>query len=332
MRIYRDILKTAWALLWKYPWLWAFGLLVALVGNGNEYDSLFSAIGSIADQGTFLGALQSAVASHTVEQVWHNVGYTLSQAPALFALGGLLTLAVGLLVVWVITVAKGGLIYALGALDAGQPVRFSQAGVAGANRFWELFILNVLAKFFSYLVVLVAFLPFLISFLTQPAAWASFNMLIVISFLLFVPLALILSFVLKYAAIEIVLKGKRWWQGLERGINLFFRNWLVSLEMAAALFVLNLVVSLVLLFVLLPDTLAIRDELLRVAASGNTLLVSRLILTALIFVAVGTWFATFEYAAWIVLFRRLEQGPVTPKLVRATGDMPKYLPTWLGGR
>jgi hypothetical protein len=332
MRIYRDILKTAWQLLWKYPWLWAFGLLVALVGNGNEYDSLFSALGSIADQGTFLGALQSAVASNTAVQVWNNIINTLSQAPSLFVLGGLLVLAVGFLVVWVITVAKGGLIYALGSLDSGQNVRFSQAAAAGANRFWELFILNVLAKFFSYLVVLVAFLPFLISFLTQPEAWSSFNTLIVISFLLFVPLALMLAFILKYAAIEIVLKGVRWWQGLERGINLFFRNWLVSLEMAAALFVLNLVVSLVLLFVLLPDTVAIRDELLRVVANGSALIISRLILTAIIFVAIGSWFAVFEYAAWVVLFRRLERGPVVPKLIRATSDMSQSLPTWLGGK
>jgi hypothetical protein len=247
-------------------------------------------------------------------------------------LGGLLVLAVGFLVVWVITVAKGGLIYALGSLDSGQNVRFSQAAAAGANRFWELFILNVLAKFFSYLVVLVAFLPFLISFLTQPEAWSSFNTLIVISFLLFVPLALMLAFILKYAAIEIVLKGVRWWQGLERGINLFFRNWLVSLEMAAALFVLNLVVSLVLLFVLLPDTVAIRDELLRVVANGSALIISRLILTAIIFVAIGSWFAVFEYAAWVVLFRRLERGPVVPKLIRATSDMSQSLPTWLGGK
>lgn len=331
MRIYRDILKTAWQLLWKYPWLWAFGLLVALVGNGNEYDSLFSALGAIANQGSFLAALQSAVAAGALVEVWHNTTGMLAQAPALFALGFVLALVVGLLVIWVITSARGALIYALGNLDAGQTTRFSQAAEAGAKSFWQLFLLNVLAKFFSYLVVIVAFLPFLISFLAQPAAWASFNTLIVISFLLFVPLALIVSFVLKYAAIEIVLKRARWWQGLERGLNLFFRNWLVSLEMAAALFVLNLVVSLVLLFVLLPDTLAIRDELIRVLASGSALVLSRLILTAVIFVAIGAWFATFEYAAWVVLFRRLERGPVVPKLVRAAGDLPKYVGQWFGG-
>ncbi len=332
MHIYRDILKTAWKLLWRYPWLWVFGLLVATVGNGNEYDSLFAAFNRLADQGTLLAALQGAVASPRLGQVWQNLNTTLGQAPMLFALGLVLVLAVSGLAIWVIMVARGALIRALGNLHASEPISFSQATMVGVNRFWQIFTLNVLAKFFSYVVVVVAFLPFLISFLTQPTLGSSFSILMVISAVLFIPLALIVSFILKYATIEIVLKKVSWWQGLEKGLNLFLRNWLVSLEMAAVLFVLNLVVSLILLWLFLPDALALGDELFRIANTQGLVIGSRLVLTALVFTAVGAWFATFEYAAWVVLFRRLEQGPVASKLARTATEVPELVGQWFSSK
>lgn len=334
MRIYRDIIKQSWHILWRYPWLWAFGLFAALMGNGSEYNLMINAIDRVANQGAFWEALKEAAASDTIVQIWTNFLHAFSQAPVLFVWGLFLFGAITLLVIWVLIVARASLIQAAGSIVAGEPTNFSQAAVAGSKRFWPILLLNILTKFFTYLILIIAFLPFLISFLATPNASASFNVLIIISFLVFVPLAVTISFILRYAAIFVVLEKENWWKALERAVNLFFRNWLVSLEMAAVLFLINIVVSLAILFLLLPDALTIKNELLAtiITQKINFVILVRLLLTVLLYVAVGTWYATFENTAWIILFNRLRQGTVLAKLVRVTSDMPDYMNKWLGSK
>jgi hypothetical protein len=332
MRIYRDIIKQAWRVLWHYPWLWAFGLFAALVGNGSEYDLMINAVYRVSNQGAFWAALKEAAASDTIIQTWTNFLNAFSQAPVLFIWGLFLAGAVTLLIVWVLIVARASLIQAAGSIASGEPTNFTQAAVLGSKRFWPILLLNIITKFFTYLILIIAFLPFLISFLATPNASVSFNILILISFLVFVPLAVIISFILRYAAIFVVLEKENWWKALERSVNLFFRNWLVSLEMAAILFIINIVVSLVILFLLLPDTLTIKNELIAVIITQkiNFVILIRLLLTVLLYVAVGTWYATFENTAWVMLFHRLRQGTVVAKLIRVTNDMPDYMGKWLG--
>lgn len=329
MHIYRDILKRAWSILWRHPWLWIFGLFAALVGNGNEYNSLFSAIDKISNEGTYLAYLQDKGAMGQLGVSIQNATNLFWQSPLLFTWMLLLAALVGLAIVWIITVARASIIHAVGSLEAGTPTGFSRAATGGARFFWPIFVLNVLTKFFVYLVLIVALLPFFIVYLAG-GSLVGFSMMVIISFIIFIPLALAISFILKYAAIYVVLEQEKWWHALERATSLFFRNWLVSLEMAALLFLVNLVVSLVLLFLLIPDVLTIKQELIRsaFAQSISPIVIVRLLLAVLLFVVTGTWYAIFDYASWVILFRRLHGEGIVPKIVRTAQATPAYLKQW----
>jgi len=327
MRIYREILKQAWHILWSHPWLWLFGLLAAVAGNGGEYNSLLAAADRISNQANFLGVLKSFVAAGGMGQTWAAVADGFARAPLMFVWGIFLLAVVTLLIVWLVVVAQAALIKAAGTIDGNEPISLTQAATGGVKYFWPILWLNIVAKFFTYLLLAVAFLPFLISFLARPevASW-SFDSLILISFLVSVPLWLIVSFVLKYAAIYVVLEKQTWWHALERALNLFFRNWLVSLEMAGLLFLVNIVISLI-VYIFIPTDFGLQLSLL--GSNWNTLALIRVLQPALITVAAASWYATFSYLTWTILFRRLTAGPLVPKLVRLATDIPNYLDRWM---
>ena len=325
MRIYRDVLKQSWSILWRYPWLWSFGLLAALTGVGAEYNSLVAATDRISNQANFLGVLKSFTASGGVTQTWYSFLNSFTSAPLLFVWSLFLLVVIALLIIWVIVVAQAALIRAAGAIDDKEPINFTRAAEAGVHYFWPLLWLNILTKFVIYLVLSVAFLPFLISFLAQPETTWNFDSLILISFLVSVPLAVIVSFILKYAAIYVVLERQPWWHALERAINLFFRNWLVSLELAGLMFAVSFALS-ILVYFLIPPEFVLQLSFLWQEFDSITLI--RVLRSALVIVAAGTWYATFQYIAWVILFRRLQNSHVVAKLIRLTDDIPGYLERW----
>ncbi|MDP3986013.1 MAG: hypothetical protein Q8P77_01115 [Candidatus Veblenbacteria bacterium] len=325
MRIYRDIIKSAWHTLWHYAWLWPFGLLAALAGNGGEYGGLVSAVDRIAQQGNLLTAVREAMLSHKLNLIGQGLQKSFEQAPASITATLFLLAVALLLVVWLIIVSQAALIRAASAIHAGEPISLTKAAMEGNQHFWPIFALNLLARFATWLLLGVAILPFLISYLARGGV-AEFDTLIIISFLVFVPLATIISFIIKYAAIAVVLERQPWWLALERGVGLFFRNWLVSLEMAAILFGINLILSAVVYSLIANSLLSVPVTFVLQGVTLATVL--KFLPQLILLVAAGAWYSTFQYAAWTILFRRLQEGQVTPKLLRAADDIPNYLAKW----
>lgn len=327
MRIYRDIIRSAWHILWRYAWLWPFGLLAAVSGNGGEFSAVISKVNTVAQEAGFLTGLRQAIISNEFEQALSGLGNSLSARP--LATAGIFILfgVVALLVVWLIIVSQVALIQGTSSIQEGKPSSFLRVAETGNRHFWPILFLNILARFATYLMMAIALLPFLISFLAQPNASSSLNSLVVISFLIFVPIAIIVSFILKYAAISVVLEDSRWWVALERAVNLFFRNWLVSLEMAAVLFAANIVLSIAVFSLTANTLLALPFSYYMTNFSIVTVL--RYLPAMLLIVAAGAWFSTFSYAAWTILFRKLQAGTITPKLLRLTTDVPEYMDRWM---
>lgn len=325
MRIYRDIIKSSWHILWHYAWLWPFGLLAALSGNGGEYGSIISAVDRIAQQGNLLTGIRESILSHKLTLAWQGILQSFEQAPASIVATLFLLAVLLLLIVWLVIVSQAALIKSVGNIEDGIPINFTSAANEANKSFWPIFLLNVLARFISWLLLAVAVLPFLISYLAR-AGTTEFDSLILISFLVFVPLAIIISFIIKYAVIVVVLEKQSWWMSLEKAVNLFFRNWLVSLEMAAILFGINLIMS-ALIYSLIANSLLTAP--LAIALRGiNLATILRFIPQMLLLFAAGAWYSTFQYTAWTILYRRLMQGQVVPKLMRATDDIPNYLENW----
>jgi hypothetical protein len=326
MQIYRDILRSAWHILWRHPWLWSFGLLAAAAGNGGEFSAIISKIDTLSREAGFLTSLRQAIISHRFEQSLADFGYALSQKPLATAGVFVLMGIVALIIIWLIIVSQAALIRAAGSLDSGVDTSFTRAAEAGNRHFWPILFLNILARLATYLVMAIAVLPFIISFLAQPDSPGSLDPLILISFIIFVPVAIIISFILKYAAVSVVLENAPWWTALARAVNLFFRNWLMSLEMAGILFAANIVISLV-VFALTANTF-IGLPFSNYLTDFSLVTFLRFLPAMLVVVAAGVWFSVFSYTAWTILFIRLQSGRLTPKLMRLTEEVPEYIGRW----
>ncbi len=326
MKIYRDILQRAWRILWQYAWLWPLGLLAALAGNGGEYSSLAISSERVANQVSAWQTLEDNLHSNQVSFLWQGLKSTFAQNPVLAVWLLFVLVVLGLLILWLVIVSQASLINATGKIDAGEKTNFTRTTAEAVKYFWPIFLLNLLAKFVIYLLLTVAFLPFLITLLFHPQSQWNLGLLVIISFVISAPLSLIISFILKYSAIYIVLAKEKWWSALEKAVNLFFRNWLVSLEMAAILFGINLILSLV-VFLLIPNTILLEVYVMFNDFSWITFF--RVLPTFLLFIAAGTWFATFQYIGWTLLWRRLTSEGVVPKLIRLTSGLPGSLNTWL---
>ncbi|MBU1038879.1 hypothetical protein KKC17_01425 [Patescibacteria group bacterium] len=325
MKIYRDILKRSWQILWRFYWLWPLGLLTALAGNGGEYNILSLSREQINNQASALTALKQTLRADQLKEISQNLMANFSASPIASVWLIVVILAVLLLAIWIITVSQAALIKAAGNIDAEQPISLVTASETGIKKFWPIFWLNALTRFITALLLIVAYLPFLISFLANPNNNWNFNALLVISYLISIPLTIILSFILRYAAIYIVLENESWWSALEKGLNLFFKNWLISLETAAILFFINLALGFS-LFLVTPNTIAL--EVYVLLTNFNFLTLFRLLPIFLLFIVAGMWFAVFQYVTWTLLFRRLRAGSVTAKLTRWRQDLPIKLPKW----
>lgn len=325
MRIYRDIIKSSWHILWHYAWLWPFGLFAALAGNGGEYGSVISAIDRISSQGDLLTGIRESILSHRLTLIWQGVQQSFAQAPVSIITTLFLILVALLMIAWLVIVSQAALIKSTSNIEDGMPTSFSGAAEEGNRHFWPIFLLNLLSRFTVWLLLAVSILPFFISYLVKGNG-ASFDSLIMISFLVFVPLAIIISFIIKYAVIAVVLDKQSWWGSLVKAVNLFFRNWLVSLEMAAILFAINLLISLI-IYSLIANSLL--SAPLTIALRGiNLATILRYTPQVLVLITSGALFSTFQYVAWTILYRKLSQGIVVPKLLRAADDIPTYLENW----
>lgn len=320
MRIYRDIVSQAWTSLWRHPVLWIFGLFAALAGNGGEFTALANTVDRIASQASFLGTFQSAVATNRATLGLNSFTNNIIHHPLLALWVLLLAAFAALLIVWVVIVAQIALIHAGSMLAQGKPINFATALGTGAKHFWKVLLLNAVLRFVTYLVFISALLPFLFYFLANPNAGWSFYGVMLLSYVIFVPIAVVLSFIAKYAAMYVVLKGERWGHAIEKAINLFFRNWLVSLEMAALLLVINFVISIALAILLIPDALSLGLSV--IGSQFNPAIALRLAMTFASVLMVGAWFSTFQYLAWTTLFHKLEAGSVVAKLIRLTSNLP----------
>jgi hypothetical protein len=150
---------------------------------------------------------------------------------------------------------------------------------------------------------------------------AAANLFYVIAFIIFIPVALALSFIAKYAIAYIVIKGHGFMEAVKAGWQLFIKNWLVSVEMAFILFFINFFVGLLLVLTIL--TLTIPLLFLALAAYKLTSLaglwiVAVLALTMLLAIIIlgGAMLATFQISSWTGLFIELTGKGGISKIIR----------------
>lgn len=317
---YRSILKKAWSIVIKNPYLWFFGLFASFLSVGAEYRILVEPLQpkNSVDWYYRLGAMtQSGMwSSNTWHLIQNNPGRALL---VIFIL--LLTVAVTLFIIWLavssqLAIIKNTekIIKAKKDKDQGS---FHFSLRAGSEKFWPAFAFTVLSRVLISLLVLITALPMLFPL----RASLSLNIAFYILFLLFIPIAISVSLIIKYAISFLVLKNKKFFVALEEAWKLFKNNWLISLEMGIILFAVSFVTTLAIIIgglILSIPFVILGAAFLQLLSFLFFWIITVLgIITLTLFIILcGSILASYQIIAWTDLFMRLNSKGAVSKLER----------------
>jgi len=317
---YRYLLKQAWNITWKHKYLWFFGLFASLAAAGGsiEYQVLAQNLNKNLIDGSY-GYLSNILATSElikgfclgiVDLFQYNIWVILNALTLI-----LIALIIIVIFVWLAIASQAALVEDVKKIINSKkkdPVLNISNGLAvGHRNFWPVFGLNILIRLFVCLAFFIVSLPLLFMIISQASILV---VVYTILFVIFIPIAVSLSLMMKYAIAFKVLEKKSFIDSLEAGWNLFMKNWLISLEMAVILFIINFLIGLGTL-ALLSITLF---PLFFLGAVYQiywlTTLVLLLGLAAVVFI--GSAATTFQVSTWTSLFVRLREKGGLAKLER----------------
>ncbi len=312
MLSYRDTLAAAWRVAWRRPWLWLLGLFAATMGNTGEYQMFISAFDRLGNPGQ----------AWWWPMAWNPVA---GNAGAGALVATLVVFIVLLAVLWLSVRSTNALYVASDDLLASRQSSLRQAWSQSAGRFWATLGLTLIGKILTGFLLLVAVAPLVLAIGTGSGK-AAVIIGAIASFVIFVPLSIVISFATKYGIAYAVLERRPFGHALADGWALFWRNWLVSLEVALVLFAIGAAVSvglavasIVVLTVIVSLNTVLGTVGLPVLTGEVGFLVLRmlssLILLPVVLVAGGI-LSVFQTASWTAVFRYTSSQRAVPKLLR----------------
>ncbi|MBT3690169.1 hypothetical protein HOE31_01095 [bacterium] len=322
--LYRKILTNAWLITKKHYYLWPLGFFVAFLGNGGEYQMLSRQIERVNLQPETIFSL-SEWFNTSIFQDWD---LTIVRG-FLLALFVLFILGIIYLIIWLIISSMAGLIQGCASADKKERKTFFGLLTTGRKNFKPVFLLFLIAKVIVYGILVLILTPIMLATFAQQNE--SLNVFIIfLTFLIFVPLSIIVSFVTRFASAYVVLEGQKMWDAFKNGWRLFSANWLISLEMAAILLFINFCISLVVLaaFFLIFSPFFFVGISSSFASPGIfwTIIMIPVIIIILLFIFIGSLLATFQVNSWTLLYLRLTEGrKAYSKLVRWAAVLPSKL-------
>lgn len=335
--LYRPILARAWEITKKFKSLWFFGFFAAIISSGGEYEIIARALytpGNSDLLSTTVAGFQEGLREGMVNGnagLWKNIfsalfsnSSTMIVALAIF----ILVIAVVLFLLWLSTVSQIGLIRNVSLINKAKKTTFNEGIDAGVKLFWPVFLINVIFKVIIFVMLFLIGKELLL--LAGKGGFAT--ALYFISFIIFVIITLIVSFLIRYQLFYLVLKKQTWLEALKSSWKLFVKNWLISLEMAFLMFIFYIVVFFISVFIVAVLTaiptvvlLAYLSYLPIFAKSIIALVCVVLILITMI--ASTILISTFQWASWTMLFDRLTLKEELSKIIRLARQLPFNKPT-----
>jgi len=325
MPLYRKLFKQSLLITWKNKYLWFFGFFAALLGNGGDYE-IISRV-TTNDTSGQIGWRELVQTNVFSGQSLVTIRDFMAEEPLSF----ILTLLVGLFIlvltcflVWLVNVSQAALVNNSIAIAAGKTTDFKVGLETGKKHFWSVLSLNLIAKILTSLIFVIISFPMILSADRSDATGNGLLYLLV--FMIFIPIAIMLAFIVKYAIAYKVIKGDDVFISLGKAWNLFRENWLVSIEMAFALFFINVLFGLIVIFLVLLLALPFLFLALvlyyMTSVVGFWLIASLALIVLLLFIMVaGAASATFQISSWSTLFIELTGRGATAKVVRVFGNL-----------
>lgn len=341
--LYRPILKKAFDITKKFKNLWFFGLFAVLVSAGGEYEIISRAFYNNADEGGIINAFIVSFQNGWQEGLsmasgsfWSNLWQLIIASPSsvvmtLFVFLFIITLT--LFVVWLAITSQIALIKGSSLAGKNKRMLFVDGFDFANKNFWP--IVAVIAILKIVLFVMFGLLGWEIVLLAGGGMLA--NILYILSFIIFVAVVLLVSFILKYQTMFILLKKQKFMPAIKSAWELFKENWLITLEMGLLMFGVYLVAASVSAFIItfclgipvfvIPLYATALPEVLKVLFA----------LISAIFMVVGiAWvtavMTTFQWAGWTSLFERLAGNDDSVSKLQRIGENLRQLPNVILGK
>ncbi len=326
MPFYRNILKQAWRLTWRNKYLWWLGIFAALLGNSGELDILLNNTGNNPGQALF-SSWQSIFSTGVLSaKTFANIGNLLRDNTLnliIVFIIALIALAFLIFLVWLVVVSQAAIVNNSAALLSQKKNSLRNGWEAGMLNFWPVLLINILIKAVVYLILLAVSLPAVF----LPAS-SGVKIFYVAALIIAVPLAVILSFISKYAVAYVVVNKHKVGSALKQSWRLFISNWLISVEMSIILFFINLLAGLAIVLTIL--TLAVPFMFLGLIfyysfSAAGSWLIAVLAFAGFLFIVIagGAALSVFQITAWTSLFLELNKSRGASKLVRMVNNMIK---------
>ncbi len=314
---YRYFLKQAWDITKHYKHLWFFGLFASLLYASGEYQIIASFL-SQNDSGTFLGTWMIIVGSLFTAAFWTGLIDLAAQNPTLlWTFISLLILALALFIVFLyISITSQAALVNQSAKIIESKKNLTNLnigdGLKNSRRwFWTVLWLNLATKLAITICFFILSVPLFFTIITQ--SWFS-GIVYAGLFIIFLPIALFISFAMKYAIASSIIEGKKFLLAIDRGTKMFIDNWLVSFEMAFILFIISFLVGLVtLIFVTL---FFVSLYIIGMLVSSAALVAFSLLLTIATMALVAALMGVFQTATWTGLFLKIKKEKGRSKLER----------------
>lgn len=329
---YRSIFKKALEVVWENKYLWFFGFFASFLVGGGYLRMAFGRIDASFAQKSFFMGWSKLISSDLLGLgVLRDIGSAFEQAPAasFFALVFLLILFIlTAFFIWLAVVSHIALINnSAKAIQKDKKSDVKEGIEAGMSNFWPVLGIVLASRLFC--AFLAAFIGLPLIFIQYNSGLA-FNTLYLLMFLVFLPVALAIGFIARYASAYVVIKGKKFIEALEKAWKLFIDNWLVSIEAAALIFIVNLGLSfLIVLFVLvlgvpyLAFAYAISLLLASVAAPFAIFapaMSAGIVIATVLMVVLGSALTVFRISSWTGVFLKLDdKHPSLSKIMRIFG-------------
>lgn len=322
MSIYRNIFKKSLELTLKNKYLWFFGLFASFIGLTGEYEFLFKSLRGDTGQSFMLGMNRYADTGIFSTNIFYNVlALFKDNAVSMIMILVLLVILLALFIflAWLAIVSQAALVNNSANVLTGKKADFKGGVAAGINVFWPVLSMNILIKILMSAIFLIIALPFVLRNTNGGGVYAGLMYLFL--FIIFVPIGLVLAFIIKYAIAYLVIKKESFIDSIKSGWELFRANWLASIEMAFILFFINVFAT----FAVIILVLVIAVPLLFLALLFNYLfsnigfwilfVIGLILISAILMVGVAM-ITVFHITSWTGLFVELTGKGVTSKISR----------------
>ena len=296
---YLQIIKDAWKITWKNRYLWWFGFFVTLGGGGG--------INYFFNSGEEK-KLDPAQNEKILEFFSQNMHWIVTFAIIAF----LMLILFSILSI----ISKGALIASIEKNSKGQLANFKSGWKDGKKNFWKIFIIDFSLGLFIFFTLLILITPVAILFFNKN--YIIGGILAFLAILIFIPIAILSSYLKTYSYFYSILGKLTFWQAIENAYNLFVKNIWASILLSLIFIPLGIILMLVILAIVpfLFLIFSILGAIGYFTLGKITAIVIGIIGVAIFFlyaIFVKSIYEVFSQTIWILFFHEI----ASPKLEKS---------------